>query len=361
MDRISHLSSRLFLAAIAQRAALVRCAAIALLLATSSRELRANGIDRVYLISTRGIGTRCECSAMHSGLQCEELVAEGYSARHWRSVEWSDVAAELAEPLPTVIYVHGNRVDPGFDKTHGLEIYRSLAARKPSGAPIRYIIWSWPSSKVSGIINDYQVKAARTRPVAWQLAWAVDQMPPETPLTLVGHSYGARVVTGTLHLLAGGRLGDLELVDRTHPVRPPIRAALLAAAVDASWIRPGGFHGRALELVDEALLVNNHRDPAMRFYHLAFEGHVRPLGYGGISGLGQFADRVRTVDVTPAVGRRHALEDYLVHSRRVVDELEQFVQLRPITPLDAALATGELSQPEVPAQAATPAISEPRG
>jgi hypothetical protein len=314
------------------------------------------------LISTRAIGTRCDGSSMQAGLQCEELVAQGYSARHWRTVEWDEVAAELAEPLPTVIYVHGNRIDPGFDKTHGLEIYRSLAARKPSDAPLRYIIWSWPSSKVSGIINDYQVKAARTRPVAWQLAWAVDQMPPETPLTLVGHSYGARVVTGTLHLLVSGRLGELQLVERMHPVRPPVRAALLAAAVDASWIRPGGFHGRALELVDQMVLVNNHRDPAMRFYHLAFEGHVRPLGYGGISGLGRFAGRVRSIDVTSAVGRRHALEDYLLHSRQVVEELEQAVQLQPRELDDDALATRVVfPEPALPTQAASAATSEPRG
>ncbi len=329
-----------------QRAAWIQgAAALAVLLGSSSAVLRAEGADRVYLISTRSIGTRCDCSSMQSGLRCEELIAEGYSARYWRAVEWEEVAAELADPLPTIIYVHGNRIDPGFDKTHGLEIYRSLAARKPCDAPLRYIIWSWPSSKVSGIINDYQVKAARTRPVAWQLAWAVDHMPPETPVTLVGHSYGARVVTGALHLLAGGRLGDLQLAEHVHAERPRMRAALLAAAVDASWIRPGGFHGRALAQVDQVLLVNNHRDPAMRFYHLAFEGHVRPLGYGGISGLGEFADRVRTVDVTPSVGRRHALEDYLIHSRRVVEELERVVQLQPRELDRAALATRESAQP----------------
>jgi hypothetical protein len=148
------------------------------------------------------------------------------------------------------------------------------------------------------------------------------------------------VVTGTLHLLAGGRLGELQLAERTAAVRPPIRAALLAAAVDATWIRPGGFHGRALEQVDRVLLVNNHLDPAMRFYHLAFEGHVRPLGRSGIgaASVGEFADRIRSVDVAPAVGRRHALEDYLAHSRRIGDELAHVINSSAPQPLPAALA-----------------------
>jgi hypothetical protein len=97
----------------------------------------------------------------------------------------------------------------------------------------------------------------------------------------------------------------------------------------------------------------------MRFYHLAFEGHMRPLGYDGVSGLGEFAHRVRAIDVTPTVGRRHALEDYLLHSRRVVEELERVVQLHSGEQEDAALATRDLSQPRT--QTATTSTVEPRG
>jgi hypothetical protein len=148
------------------------------------------------------------------------------------------------------------------------------------------------------------------------------------------------VVTGALHLLAGGQLSGLQLGERAHPSRrPPIRAALVAAAVHESWIRPGSVHGRALEQVDQMLLVNNHRDPAMRFYHLAFAGRVRPLGYGGISraSLGEFADRVRIVDATGAVGRSHALGDYVSDSR-LGSELHDLVNLAPTTAGSEALA-----------------------
>jgi len=288
--------------------------------------------DRIYLVSTRGIGMSCECSAMAAGLRCEQLERDSNARERWQPVPWSDLAAELADPLPTVVFVHGNRIERGDDKPHGLAFYRSIAARQSGEGPIRFIIWSWPSEKVPGIVKDYQVKATRTTPVGWQLAWAIDQMPAKTPLALVGYSYGARIVTGALHLLAGGRLGGLQLAERVHPNREPVRVALLAAALDADWIRPGGYHGRALEQVDQLLLVNNQLDPAMRFYHFAVEGRSRPLGFMGpptVANLGALADRVHSVDVTSAVGRHHALESYLAASRGVGHVLDEVVHFRP--------------------------------
>lgn len=284
--------------------------------------------DQIFLINTRSIGTRCEGDAMCSGLVCESHAGLG-GPSGWESLSWDQLSVELAKPTPTIIYIHGNRVDCGYSKSHGLAMYRSLAKRRQGDGPIRFIIWSWPSSQIRGQVRDYQVKAARTKQVGWQLAWAIDQLPAETPLAVIGYSYGARVASGALHLLAGGHLGSLELNERLHPERPPVRAAFVAAALDANWIRPGGYHGRALEQIDELLLVNNHLDPAMRFYHLAMESGARPLGFGGAGGLGQFATRVRSVDVTNSVGRHHAIEEYLSSSSRVTRVLEQVAQFPP--------------------------------
>ena len=87
---------------------------------------------------------------------------------------------------------------------------------------IRFVIFSWPSSKVSGgLLNDVRVKAARTGPAGCQLAWLIDQMPAETPLSLVGFSFGARIITGGLHVLAGGSLGGSMQSDRARASRSP--------------------------------------------------------------------------------------------------------------------------------------------
>lgn len=290
------------------------------------------GDDRILLISTRAIGTRCDATAMASGLRCEERVGG-----QWRRLEWSDVLIQFAaDPVPTVIYVHGNRVASGEDKSHGLEFYRWLAARKNSEAPLRYVIWSWPSTQIPGRLKDYEVKAARTRPCGWQLAWAIDQMPAETPLSLVGYSYGARVATGALHVLGGGRLGNLQLTERAHAERPGLRVALVAAAVDAVWLRPEGYHGRAVSQCESLVLVNNTLDPAMRFYHLSPEGrHTAALGYAGVPGrasLGELAGRIHSFDMTEAVGRHHALSVYLSSSSMLGRAMGEIIDLPAATP-----------------------------
>ena len=296
-----------------------------------------DGGDHILMISTRGIGTRCDVAAMAGGLRCERRDANG----RWRRLSWEETLADFAEPMPTVIYVHGNRISDEADKPHGLGLYRWLAARKTGAAPMRYVIWSWPATKIRGQIKDYEVKAARTRPCGWQLAWTIDRLPTSSPLAIVGYSYGARVTTGALHVLGGGRLGELELAERVHPERPPLSVALVAAAVDAQWLRPEGYHGRALGQTARLVLANNTLDPAMRFYPISPVGrHATALGYAGVPGresLGELAARIHCVDMTAAVGRHHALSAYL-STATLGRALGQVVDLPAVMP-DVSLAS----------------------
>ena len=208
--------------------------------------------------------------------------------------------------------------------------------RKTADAPLRYVIWSWPSSQIRGRLKDYEVKAARTKPCGWQLAWTIDQLPTSSPLALVGYSYGARLTTGALHLLGGGRMGQLELAERAHAERPPLRVALVAAAVDAHWLRPEGYHGKAVSQCESLLLVNNQLDPAMRFYPLSPVGRrSAALGYVGVPGrssLGELAGRIHSMDMTKSVGRHHDLSDYLSASSILGRELGEVVQMPATTP-----------------------------
>lgn len=300
--------------------------------AVAAPQITAAAGDQIFLVSTRGLGVRCDAAAMASGLRCEQLLVDADGQRRWEKLTWTDLLANFRQPLPTVIYVHGNRVESTADKAHGLSFYRALAQHKRAGAPLRYIIWSWPASQIRGQVKDYEVKAARTRPVGWQLAWAIDQLPPDAPLALAGYSYGARVVTGALHVLGGGSLDGLALAQPVHPQRRPIRVGLIAAAVDASWLRPGGYHGRATSQMESLLLVNNQLDPAMRFYPISPVGrHATALGYSGVS-LPSLAGRVRSFDMTAAVGRHHALSEYLA-SGQFGRMLSQLVDIPPAAPV----------------------------
>jgi hypothetical protein len=123
-----------------------------------------------------------------------------------------------------------------------------------------------------------------------------------------------------LHLLAGGTLDGLGLpappaaLQTADVRRRPMKAALLAAAFDADEMAPWGSYGRALELVSQAVVITNRRDPAMRFYALSTPHSRQPaIGYEGPQGLGgqALAQRVRAIDVTRHVGPHHALAEYL--------------------------------------------------
>jgi len=282
---------------------------------------RRTAPDEIVLLSTRAIGTKCRADAMERGLKCYRYEVSATGKSHWRATDWHDLLDRSPAVRPTIVYVHGNRVTAGQDRSEGMRVYRSLKRSGCSEGPVRLIIWSWPSAPVRGLLKDYKIKANRTDPVAWQLAWFLDQLPSETRLSLIGFSYGSRVVSGATHLLTGGHLGALAITNLRHPQRPPMRVALLAAAFDADWIEPGHYFGRSISRIERLVVTINPHDPAMRFYHL-INGRrgVHALGKQGIRSsatMGTAARRVRQLNFASDVGRSHALTDYLAANNKM--------------------------------------------
>lgn len=277
--------------------------------------------DEILLISTRKLGTKCDPNRMDRELDCWRLTFDAAGQPTWVAYDWHNLQFPANAQRQTVLYVHGNRVSEGVDAAEGMAVYQSLIGARPSGLPLRYIIWSWPSSQIPGLIKDYQVKAVRTNPVAWQLAWFLDQLPAETPVAMMGYSYGARAVSGATHLLGGGSLGTLKLAERLHPNRPPVRTALMAAAFDADWLQPGEVHEKALSQVERMVVVTNKQDPAMKFFKLSTKNsRVDALGLAGIpqiEKLGSAGKRIQYIDVTHEVGRSHIIYDYLADTPKM--------------------------------------------
>jgi hypothetical protein len=60
----------------------------------------------------------------------------------WAQGEWADAL--------TLVYVHGNRIEPDEAPGRGLAAYRALLRSRPDAPPIRFVVWSWPSSKIHG-------------------------------------------------------------------------------------------------------------------------------------------------------------------------------------------------------------------
>jgi hypothetical protein len=292
--------------------------------------------DEVLLISTRAIGTSCESAKLARELDCRRLAFDGDGKPTWVAHDWHNLQKSENALRQTVIYVHGNRVSTGYDATEGIAVYESLINACTEREPIRFIIWSWPSAQIPGLIKDYQVKAVRTNQVAWQLAWFMDQLPAETPLALMGYSYGARAVSGSMHILGDGNIGNLKLENREHPGRPAARVALMAAAFDADWLLPGEDHQKAITQIERMVVVTNHHDPAMKFFRFSTKiGSTDPLGLKGISEiekLGTASRRIQQIDVTAEVGRSHVIYDYLADTPKMSRMWQQLLD-EDATPL----------------------------
>ena len=241
-------------------------------------------------------------------------VCDESGARRWQP---SDLQAFLAfDPaVPSVIFVHGNQISPGDAKSEGLTVYRRMILHGADAPPIRFVIYSWPSSQISGLLRDVREKAARTGPSGCKLAWLIDQMPTETPVSLVGFSFGARIITGSLHILAGGSLGGgMQLEEHAHADREPMSVILMASAAHAHWLGDGQYHGLAMTQVSQMCLINNCEDPAMKYYDFIEPGHGGPqaLGYCGPTRIS--ADNARKImnrDVSCYVGANHDLMRYV--------------------------------------------------
>ena len=229
-------------------------------------------------------------------------------------------AADLLSANPnvqTVIWVHGNRVSASESRQRGWEFYRSLTSHADQ-RPLRLIIWSWPADQIRGQVQDVRYKAMLTVPAAYHLARFLAQLDPATPLGLVGFSYGSRVITGAMHLQAGGKLGQFRLASAAPTAGPTPRAVLWASAINDDWLLPGRYHGQALEQLQYATFLNNSCDRALKWYRF-LDRCARPtaLGYWGIAGvnrLGANRAKVEQLDVACLVGSTHSDSSYIYNA-----------------------------------------------
>lgn len=302
--------------------------------------------DELWLVSSRRIECR-PCTAPN--VAC--LTAARYApCQGWREASIDEflhggqVAASsdpgLISPAGrvTVVYATGNRDDAEETLEDGLEVYAALVACNPI-VSVRFVIWSWPSDKIFGPLRDFRVKAERADCEAYLLGWLITQMPSAEPLSLIGYSFGARIVNGALHLAAGGELDGCLLPPGPSLGAISARVVLLAPAVESDWLLPGRLHGLALTQVDRMWASYNPCDPVLKRYRFIVK-HANPvaLGFAGpASGPWpeEYLDRLQAQDVRREIGKTHWMEAY-IESPVVAARMRAFALWSPLGPLDAA-------------------------
>jgi len=232
----------------------------------------------------------------------------------WAPAEEAALLAGDPPHVPTCVFIPGNRADWNATLEAGWRVFRHLKEQAPD-RPFRLVIWSWPADRIFQHIRpDVQEKAARCDSQSFYLAQWLSRLDPEVPVCLIGYSFGARVVSGALHLSGGGALDGRALAQ---PVRraAPIRAALVAAAMDYDWLLPGRRNGLAIGQVDQMLITVNLCDLPLKYYSKMYYRNGPPaLGYAGLPGCGGWGEelaRVERIDVSAEVGNAHQWACYL--------------------------------------------------
>ncbi|MFN8856364.1 MAG: hypothetical protein ACK50P_12415 [Planctomycetaceae bacterium] len=234
------------------------------------------------------------------------------SAEGMIEVSAEEFLSTLRPDRPVCVVIHGSYnywKDVLAESTRNHRWIQQAAG----GAEVQVVHFSWPSDGVAHVLFPVELRVLGRRAAVHggYLAQLIAMFPTDQPVTLVGHSHGARCVVAALHALGGGILDDGSHLGGE--ARPPqrVRGVLIAAAIDHDWLNPGERYDRALSPVEGILVLTNPRDGWLQVYplHTPMKG-TQALGLEGLTrrdrrSLGGWADRVQSYDCSEWVGRSH--------------------------------------------------------
>ncbi|MFN7803970.1 MAG: hypothetical protein ACK5TO_08150 [Planctomycetaceae bacterium] len=220
--------------------------------------------------------------------------------------------SSLRPDRPVCVVIHGS-YNYWRDVLAESDRNRVWIQQAAAGGEVQIVHFSWPSDGVAHVLFPVELRVMGRRAAVHggYLAQLISLFPADQPVTLVGHSHGARCVAATLHALGGGVLDDGSHLGGE--VRSPqrVRGVLLAAAIDHNWLNPGERYDRAVTVVEGILVLTNPRDGWLQVYplHTPLKG-TQALGLEGLTrrdvrSLGGWGDRVQTFDCSDWVGRSH--------------------------------------------------------
>lgn len=293
-----------------------------LALANQSPCLRAG--DELWEVSSRCLPDLERCTTLNP----VTFRVLNFTGQAWQaSSEGALQASFQSNPtMRTIIYAHGNWMTIDNARGRGSFVYNRLSQR--AGEPVRFIIYTWPSQRDGGPIRDVYQKADRSNTDTYYFAQFLSRVPEESPLGILGFSFGGRVVVGGLHMVSGGSLDG-----RTSSVWPAprkVRVSLVAPAFDRNWLAAGQAYGFAMNNIEALVNIYNSQDPVLRRFHF-LDRLSTPIA-AGFSGLNdpratqplQSDQRIEQFDCGCAVGSSHDEMNYYTHCafyRRALDNV----------------------------------------
>ncbi len=281
----------------------ILCGSAAIAAEAANHDQQHASTDQILVVCTRGYPCGIGHTLDFDTFRAREIGLDGVPTVNRLPLEADDSFTH------TWIFVHGNQISAREATRRGVLAYRKLRRQSTTSGSLRFVIWSWPSMRNTGRLRDGRQKMKRTDGEAFLLGSYLAKVSGD-PISLVGHSFGARIITGAVHLAAGGSVSGSRLKELPDS-STRYRVALLAAAVERNALCPGGRYKHALDRTHSLLLVNNSRDQALSFFWAIDPGRKRQaLGTVGLTCIPQAA-QIEQCNWTCVLGREHSFLKYM--------------------------------------------------
>jgi hypothetical protein len=285
-----------------------------------------------WIISVRHCQQRCH--------DCAHDCSFDYVRSDWNGCATQSSDAEfhtwLKPGVPVCIMVHGSFVTADTVSEDSMNTFRWLRRAAPH-LPLQVVFLTWPSEglltlnpavAVSSAVPelDIAILGRRAEFNGIRLAKLIQSISPQSPVCLIGHSHGARIVASGLNLLGGGELCGVRLCDGpSHR----IRTVLAGAAIDHDWMCLGQRYDRALNASECLLNIQVRKDWALMIYPLRKPFSPRALGSAGFTqgdlrSMGDEASHVANYDLSELIGYGHIWPRFYEHSS-IADALVPWV------------------------------------
>ncbi len=255
------------------------------LFASFDHESSSNDVD-VWELSTRHL----PCGSCIIGKSRPEFDVHRIEAcdPYWRPQSFDELLRTVVEDsrqdLITILYAHGNWMTRENARSRARFIADQLHCRSQS--PIRVVSLSWPSQRERRPVQDIKENSDCTDTQAFYFGWLLRELPVVDRLSCLGFSLGGRIVTGALHLDAGGKIHGHGLDTAPPAVDRVYRVSLVAPAVDRSWLQPNGRFHLAMARTEKMVNLFNSKDPVLRRFRF-LDSLARPIaaGFAGFIGI----------------------------------------------------------------------------
>ncbi len=277
----------------------------------------ASELSSIYEISTRHLPAQFRSISFDQpNVEVNKWMGNG-----WLRTNVEDALPSGGTGMLTIIYVHGNFME----RNNALERVRIVDRyfRAQTDRPYRLLMLSWPSQREKKPIRDMLSNAESAECQSLYVAWMLQRLRNEQQVSLLGFSFGAKAVTGGLHLDAGGVIPCYSASPHANrDASLNYRLGLVAPAIDQHWIEKKGRHHLALTHVDSMINLYNSRDPILRRFRF-LDRISRPIaaGFAGFAGFEPLFDprvttplagqsRVRQYDCGSVIGTTHSERSY---------------------------------------------------